>query len=98
MKQHISEEFSPSVAIIRFRNFFFVHIFRPDLENLQFSKNIVASCYTANTDNHKMKHFQKKNQSKPNKQRKNSYDSFTKISRIFQKSDRDVLFFRFVKN
>ena len=31
-----------------------------DLENLQFFENIVASCHTADTNIHKMKHFQKK--------------------------------------
>ena len=55
-----------------------------------FSGNVVANCHTADTDIHKKKHFQKKNQSKPNKQQKNSSDNFTEILRIFQKSDRDV--------
>ena len=39
MKQHISEEFSPSVAIIRFRNFFFVQIHSSSLSPMPQSQS-----------------------------------------------------------
>ena len=55
MKQHISEEFSPSVAIIRFRNFFFVQIHSSSLspvpqsqsalqKNVKFSRSNKKPC------------------------------------------------------